>query len=287
MRNILLTLAAAATIGAAAEDARVQTFYEGFEDYTEALGLNWIPEDWTEKNTPEAIPTAEQLRHNCNNSWFVYMSSNFYQDMTTDGLMEAFIHFGYDGDYGIVDADQDEWLITPAIKLASQETLHFIHQADASEVYDFDKFSYDTYTYSTRDIICNMHVMLTTDGGETWSSIWNFENAYTAGISDRQCYNESGLMLRNFDVDLSAYSGRTVQLAFRYWRTKGRHGNSMIVDGVTIDHPASGGIGDIAADSPEAPVEYFNLQGIRIAAPTSGMPCLRRTGTKVEKVIVH
>ena len=44
------------------------------------------------------------------------------------------------------------------------------------------------------------------------------------------------------------------------------------------------GILDIEADS-NAPVEYFNLQGIRVDNPTPGL-YIRRQGTKTEKVIV-
>jgi len=52
------------------------TFYEGFEGWQSSYGLNWIPDGWTKKNTPENTPTEEQLSHNVNNSWYVYQSSN-------------------------------------------------------------------------------------------------------------------------------------------------------------------------------------------------------------------
>ena len=93
---------------AKADDAKVeQTFYEGFEGWKESLGYDWIPEGWTEINTPENTPTEEMLLHNINNSWYVYASSDFFQEMTTDGVNEAFIHYAYDnekyGDWGIAN----------------------------------------------------------------------------------------------------------------------------------------------------------------------------------------
>jgi len=39
----------------------------------------------------------------------------------------------------------------------------------------------------------------------------------------------------------------------------------------------------IDADS-DAPVEYFNLQGVRIAYPQAGQILIRRQGDKVEKI---
>lgn len=45
------------------------------------------------------------------------------------------------------------------------------------------------------------------------------------------------------------------------------------------------GIADIDVDSENAPVEYFNMQGIRVANPQNGL-YIRRQGNKVEKVYV-
>lgn len=50
------------------------------------------------------------------------------------------------------------------------------------------------------------------------------------------------------------------------------------------------GIDGISADSvndTDAPVEYFNLQGIRIANPTSGNIYIRRQGSNVSKIIME
>ncbi|MDE6286022.1 MAG: hypothetical protein K2L99_03405, partial [Muribaculaceae bacterium] len=138
---------AAVPVVQAPQTPRDTTFYEGFEDYEESLGLNWIPPMWTEINTEANAPTPTQLMHNINNSWYCYYSSDLYQDYTTDGDKEAFIHFAYDGDYGTTDAAQDEWLVTPEIQLARQETLHFLLQYDTSEIYDFEYFDYGTYEY--------------------------------------------------------------------------------------------------------------------------------------------
>lgn len=46
------------------------------------------------------------------------------------------------------------------------------------------------------------------------------------------------------------------------------------------------GINDIVTDSPAAPVEYFDLQGIRVDRPEPGRLYIRREGTKVSKEII-
>lgn len=54
----------------------------------------------------------------------------------------------------------------------------------------------------------------------------------------------------------------------------------------TLEIPAdlSAGISDVVADE-NAPVEYFNLQGVKINEPAAGQIVIRRQGSKVTKVI--
>ena len=49
--------------------------------------------------------------------------------------------------------------------------------------------------------------------------------------------------------------------------------------------PETTGISSIVADD-TTDVEYFNLQGVKVAEPTTGI-YIRRTGSKVEKVVVR
>ncbi|MDE7120038.1 MAG: hypothetical protein K2O10_05465, partial [Muribaculaceae bacterium] len=45
------------------------------------------------------------------------------------------------------------------------------------------------------------------------------------------------------------------------------------------------GIENVAVDAENAPVEYFNIQGQRVANPAAGQLVIRRQGTQVSKVI--
>lgn len=56
-----------------------------------------------------------------------------------------------------------------------------------------------------------------------------------------------------------------------------------------ITFPTFSGINDITADDNKvnAPIEYYNLQGMRIAAPVEGQLVIKRQGSKVEKLIVR
>ena len=43
---------------------------------------------------------------------------------------------------------------------------------------------------------------------------------------------------------------------------------------------------NVVVEGADAPVEYFNLQGVRVAAPEAGI-FIRRQGNKVEKVVIR
>ncbi len=54
---------------------------------------------------------------------------------------------------------------------------------------------------------------------------------------------------------------------------------------VYSDYVGVNGVESIEADAADAPVEYFNLQGVKVANPSDGI-FIRRQGTKVSKVVV-
>ena len=54
----------------------------------------------------------------------------------------------------------------------------------------------------------------------------------------------------------------------------------------TLKVQKTSGVADIAIDDENAPVEYYNLQGVRINEPAAGTLVIRRQGAKVSKVLV-
>lgn len=54
----------------------------------------------------------------------------------------------------------------------------------------------------------------------------------------------------------------------------------------TLNLPGEAGIEDVISDSENAPVEYFNLQGVKIQNPAEGQIVIRRQGSKVTKVVM-
>ncbi len=65
--------------------------------------------------------------------------------------------------------------------------------------------------------------------------------------------------------------------------------DTTIVLDLDLDAYASAGINNIAADAIDAstPVEYYNLQGIRVATPEAGQLLIKRQGNKASKVVIR
>ena len=78
---------------------------------------------------------------------------------------------------------------------------------------------------------------------------------------------------------LNAFEGNVVSLL-----AGGVEGTNISLDAIYLYGPTNSGVNDIIA-SEEGVTEYFNLQGVRVANPTSGL-YIAKTGTKVEKVLV-
>lgn len=57
-------------------------------------------------------------------------------------------------------------------------------------------------------------------------------------------------------------------------------------NGTTLTPEVPTGINDVTVDGADAPVEYFDLQGIRVSNPQAGQMMIRRQGTNVEKILV-
>ena len=58
----------------------------------------------------------------------------------------------------------------------------------------------------------------------------------------------------------------------------------MLVDMVNVSSEGDAGVAGVIAEE-NAPVEYFNLQGVRVDNPSNGI-FIKRQGSKVSKVVV-
>lgn len=87
------------------------------------------------------------------------------------------------------------------------------------------------------------------------------------------------------EIDLNAYAGKKIQIGFKYTSTAEKAG-TWEVDNVVMTGKKSSGVEAVVAADEEAPVEYYNLQGVRVANPEGGI-FIRRQGASVSKVVIR
>ncbi len=95
----------------------------------------------------------------------------------------------------------------------------------------------------------------------------------------------SGKNFSSFEVvsiNISAYAGKKIQVGFRYSSTTATAG-TWEIKSAKLTGTQDAGVEAIAEENADAPVEYFNLQGVRVAEPANGI-FIRRQGGKVTKV---
>ncbi len=84
------------------------------------------------------------------------------------------------------------------------------------------------------------------------------------------------------EYDLDQFKDKKIQLGWKYTSTDAT-APTWEIDAVKVTGKIDNAISDIEADV-NAPVEYFNLQGVRVANPENGLYIMRQ-GNKVTKVI--
>ena len=151
----------------------------------------------------------------------------------------------------------ESWLISPVITLTQDNTLAFEHC--------YNKFPDLAFAKAN----CTLNIR--EEGG-----IWTAVEIPTC--SD----NASWTFVNSGDIALANYNGKRIQLGFMYRSEDGKSGTWEIKNLVIKGGKA--GIADVEIDA-NAPVEYYNLQGVRVEEPAAGL-YIRRQGNNVSKVLV-
>lgn len=155
----------------------------------------------------------------------------------------------------------DDWLISPPIQFKKGSyTLEFYGNGAS-----YDDVSLDA--------------CLGTDP----SDVSTFDNVIYSIVQDR-LYDASGTKgWKYIEAKFTVPADGVYHLGFHH-KTQTTYANTRI-DEVSIK-AAESGVSNVLDDDADAPVEFYNLQGIKVDNPVSGL-YIRRQGKTVEKVIVR
>lgn len=206
------------------------SYYEDFEDCDGNYYHEWLPYGWEDRSEAghEGLnPDNWQSQQNL--TWQV------------GSIKQGTGHPAYAGDYcafinvstawaGHPNEAQDEWLITPGIKVKPNEWLFF----QLSYSPGWTRWNREAWDYSGRNNVLEVHV--SADDGETWSKLWDCM-ALASQLSDEELEADRSTTDHPYQpvyVDLKDFAGHNVRVAFRY---VGIGGQSMSLDDVTVGLP--------------------------------------------------
>ena len=145
-----------------------------------------------------------------NSAGYTWKSYTYWNWKDVNPTKHAYISEDWSG------GKQDEYLISPAVNLSGKDATL--------------SFDYGYGFYAAQNKTCTITVEASTDGGKTWTSLWNFFDSYNN--------EKSGVISGRKELAVPAeYAVDGVQFAFHYVNTTGGTG-PVAVDNVKLTAPA-------------------------------------------------
>ena len=100
-----------------------------------------------------------------------------------------------------------------------------------------------------------------------------------------EAMNKKWTYVDDYAIDLGAYEGKKIQIGYHYVADGTVCGGWQIKD-ILVMGKKSSAVSDITVEDSDAPVVYYNMQGVRVANPANGL-YIRVQGKKATKVLVR
>ena len=136
----------------------------------------------------------------------------------------AFVFGEYHAKMNIFASNRFGWLITPHIQLSHPCLTFDLALTDADNEHSIESDSYGTTGYDDKFI-----VLISTDDEATWTVLRQWDNAGSEFV-----YNDIATAGERVAIDLSAYVGQVVRIAFYGESSDGNADNDLHIDNVTI-----------------------------------------------------
>ncbi len=161
-----------------------------------------------------------------------------------------------------------------------QDNILLYNMAGASELVELEADHNNKTAVAKNQVYQNLTTQTATIPFYIKPAIDANTNEVTATIGEDPATNQTTLTFGNW----GAYG---VIEGSKYYAVECK--SSVITyDNNIYGKPVVGGLADVIADSDaNAPVEYYNLQGIRIANPEAGQLLIKRQGKTVSKIVVR
>lgn len=280
MKKVLLSLAAFAALSASA-----QTVYNYF-DPADCDGEGWL---WfnTQEKIDKYVGTADKGKFK------LQLETNTIMDEWTDSYADPDI-LGYNAEG--VEGGEGSW--KGAIVLSDgSKNIGMLGDADGGGIYmalpDCAEMSFAFSTAADNILVCLFAARENEAAIQDLSIVQGYVDMGLFGkplakSSQYKWLNVQNIKNTNFTPALSVESaaGNPVTVLLR-----NNKATELLVQGIKImtytqtEYPGGSGVNDIIADDANAPVEFFNMQGVKVSGDEPGL-YIRRQGAKVSKVIL-
>lgn len=203
-------------MSATSEPGSLMESFEGAAESTDSL---WLPDGWENLSEVEWVPDGMGVAH----EW----------TPMTGGIM---LPAAYDGTYmmscNFSTNEKDEWLVSPYVTVGENYHLTYAAYVDPVFLFIIDQahVDFDTFEFISQELAANLQILVQVEG-EEWTVVRDYFEEWN-GVPLSELFDATPSALEKEDIDLSAYTGKNIRVAFRYY---GTDGNTMLVDAVEVN----------------------------------------------------
>lgn len=163
----------------------------------------------------------------------------------------------------------DAYAVSPVLDLTSR-----IAPIELTYEHAVNKFNLNGASIDVAEVVNYVEVAVREEGATEWTKLADI----TVPEKFSWTFYEDG-------TNLDAYAGKKIQIGFHYTSTAEIAGTWEIVN-VKVTGKTKSAVSDITAEDTDAPVVYYNLQGVRVENPANGL-YIRVQGNKSTKVLIR
>ena len=185
-------------------------FYEDFEEW-DGEDAAWLPEGWIidHKNSPVS-----------DRGWKMTQPLSLYDYIDSKCLT-----------YEVFEDEVDEWAITPEISVSRGMELRWSTMT-SPYFYDWSYLNNTTFQLDKYEIINDIKVNISIDGGQTWATV--FSHAQDLIDTAPSFFAMFDYRVRPFVLSLNKYAGQKIKVGFQI---VGHGGNTTFIDDVAVGLP--------------------------------------------------
>ena len=214
--------------------------FESFEDNNYDEDPYWVPNGWVEISKVGSTVDGNFMG-NGDETWhpndqFTPSASTSLDPTDGGSLMMIDPVWHLDMETFIMETKlQDEWLITKEFTPDQNSSFNFDFSDSPfwNYYYYFDVLE-PTFDFSEAKAI--LEIYISTDGGETWpDKVWDSTPSELKIFNEQNIYDYDIAEWKYIEIDLTAYVGKNIKVAFRY---VGNDGSSVAIDNVIVGEKA-------------------------------------------------